>query len=222
MPPTIYLAALLLVIGVAVAVIGPRPALLPAQERKGLLAQAEGALDRAPIVSAYRRYQKKVRTKTMLADYSGTFWHDLSLFLKAKQPLPQAIVSAARIAPQGHPWQSIVADAQRMVRPGVDLPEVLVRELREVGAEEIALDLAELADVSAEGTGEVYEDLAAIADKMGEIADETAYREALKRANRLPARLSALMVVLFLPVAIMINVGDALWEFLQVIGGVFR
>lgn len=219
----IYLAALLLVIGVAVAVIGPRPAILGTRGRRDLREQAEDAMEKAPGISTYRRYQKKVRALTMLSDYVGTFWHDLALFLKSNQPLPQALASAADTAPQEHPWRAIVSDAERMVRPGRDLPTSLGEELRAIGAVEIALDLAELSDVATEGSGaEIYEDLAAIADKMGDIADERAHQEALKRANRLPARMSVLMVLLFLPVAILINVGDALWEFLQVIGGIFR
>lgn len=208
-----FVAAMLIALGVALLLIEPRPAILRAEERE-LHERLSQLTERIPGVSMYRRHRRRLLEQSMREDYRGALLHDVALFLWTGMPLEQALQAAARSAPEHHPWKEAVNKAQLRVRPGRSLLQTL-RE--EVAGEDAALDLAVLRVLS-ESLDE--RELAEVADRLGDNADAVADARAREQAHRLPVRLSVLMVLCFLPAAILVAVGDIAWEAFRVFGEV--
>lgn len=214
------LAGFVLAVGLVLLLIEPRASIV--RQEEPLQARVQGWLDRAPGVGAYRRYQEKVTARAQIGAAHGTLLGDVALFLSAGRPtLEAAIFAGAQQVPEHHAWRQIVLRAQRLTRPGEDFVEMLRRELREIGGatQELSLDLAVLRALS---TTQATAQLADSAREMAANAKAKAYAAALEKAHQIPVKMSLLMVGLFLPAALAFSVGDVLWEFLLVLGGIGR
>lgn len=212
------LAGFVLAVGLVLLLIEPRAAIV--RQEEPLQERVQGALNRAPGISAYRRYQKKVTARAQIGTAHGALLSDVALFLSAGRPTLEAAISAAsQQVPEHHAWRQVVTRAQRLTRPGEDFVEMLRRELQEIGGAttDLSLDLAVLRALS---TTQGPEQLAESAREMAANAKAKAYAAALEKAHQIPVKMSLLMVGLFLPAALAFSVGDVLWEFLLVLGGI--
>lgn len=218
MPGIVWVALFLGVVGVAFLIFEPGSSVLP-QSRRSTSAQLASAMDMAPLVGAYRKHRKKVLARTMIEAYQGTFFADVAQYIYSGSGFEQALADAGQSAPAGQPWRDFVARAVRLASVERSMVVLLKEMLMEVGAVSAALDLSTLAYLNTKRAGAT---LAKAADRIASNADERAEAQAEEKAQQLPVKLMVPMVVLYIPVALLLNVGDVLWEFIQAIGGVFR
>lgn len=211
------IAGFVLAVGLALLLIEPRAAIVRREEP--LQERVQDVLDRAPGIGAYRRYQERVTARAQIVAAHGSFLSDVALFLSAGQPtLDAAIVAASRQVPETHAWRTVAARAARLTRPGERFIATLRKELQEIGGTQaVSLDLAILDALAATQNPPI---LAESAREMAANAKAKAHAAALEKAHQIPTKLSLLMVGLFLPAALAFSVGDVLWEFLLVLGGI--
>ncbi len=220
MTPVMWLALFSFLLALAMLLIEPR-SVLQADEKRALSVRTEELLDQAPFIGEYRRNRKKTTIRATLENYRGTFWADVAMYLTSEGTFEDALREAGASTPEHHPWRRLVQEARTEATERRGFPETLKDKLYAYGADKAAQDLAALVDLATESSCS-NEEVAGVAEALAKSANEDAWNKAMERVKGLPVKMLVVNVVCFLPVLIVVSVGDVAWEFMITVGGMFK